>query len=489
MSIENQKDINLFIKVVLAFSIFKYVYGAFTEIAHVLSPETVDYGIATITLSNHALAICQLVVDVLMIAVLLGVFNKKKWGVFGFYILQILACISICVLGGDIVLSFFQFVFLCVAFSFLLMLKKNGLSAWKTIFSRNSDEEHSKVSERSHDDEKAVSIVSEEKDIAEADSNKTAEVSAKENEHILETKITKETIHEEAISIDEDSNKENFDFKQKETTFSFNKQKDWRLGKAKVLIFTGIGIMLVGFVIGICIYNNTPERKFERAHKLFSEGKIEKAIKVYTELADEENFVKAQTELGRLYLDNDSVPLNAKKGLAYLEKAAAMDSVALKSLLIAYGGYECKGADLSNDIQLDYYTNLAIKQGKCLKYAYYFLGLKRASDEDYSSAYFYWKKSSDLGLATAYDCLGEMFMFGRGCKINGQKAIYYFEQALKLWKDDDFAMYHLGVLYDHAWEYDDIPFDLDKANEYYKRAAELGNEAAQREITRWKLNE
>lgn len=488
MSIENQKDINLFIKVVLAFSIFKYVYGAFTEIAHVLSPETVDYGIATITLSNHALAICQLVVDVLMIAVLLGVFNKKKWGVFGFYILQILACISICVLGGDIVLSFFQFVFLCVAFSFLLMLKKNGLSAWKTIFSRNSDEDYSKVSERSHDDEKAVSIVSEEKDIAEADSNKGAEVSAKENELILETKNTNETIHEEAISIDEDSNKENFDFKQKETTFSFNKQKDWRLGKAKVLIFTGIGIMLVGFVIGICIYNNTPERKFERAHKLFSEGKIEKAIKVYTELADEENFVKAQTELGRLYLDNDSVPLNAKKGLAYLEKAAAMDSVALYDLFLVYGGYQCKGADLSNYEKLEYYLNFAIKHGNCLKYAYYILGNMKESDDDYSSAYYYWKKSADLGLANAYDKLGLMFWYGLGCEGDGWKAKYYFEQALKLDDKDDFAMFYLGLIYERPTEYA-LPVDKEKAKEYYRRAAELGNEDAQRNYGNMELNE
>lgn len=73
------------------------------------------------------------VYSIALIIALIAVMNKKKWGVVGFFVVQILSMISGLVCGYAIE-TIIPAITACGFFTILLTLKKNGRSAWKTIF-------------------------------------------------------------------------------------------------------------------------------------------------------------------------------------------------------------------------------------------------------------------------------------------------------------------------------------------------------------------
>lgn len=254
--------------------------------------------------------------------------------------------------------------------------------------------------------------------------------------------------------------------------------KNKRSGKSVSIGIVMVVLLLTGVAIGFFVHNNTPEKKYEKADKLFSEGKINEAIALYTELADKDNFTQAQTRLAQLYLDNDSVPLDSKKGISYLEKAYATDTVALRALMCVYqSDVKCKGTSLSNIEKLEYYAKYAIKNNKCLGVAYFLIGNVNADKEDYSLAYYYWDKAAKYGESAAFVNLGCLFYYGNGCKQDDYKARCYFEKAIEKDQDDDYSLFYLGEIYKNGYG---VPIDINKAKDFYKRSAELGNEDAQK---------
>lgn len=256
--------------------------------------------------------------------------------------------------------------------------------------------------------------------------------------------------------------------------------KNKRSGKSVSIGIVMVVLLLTGVAIGFYVHNNTPEKKYEKADKLFSEGQINEAIDIYTELADKQDYTKAQTRLAELYLHNDSVPLDAKKGIANLEKAYATDTVALKALMSIYqSDVKCKGTSLSNIEKLEYYAKYAIKNNKCLGYAYFHIGGVNADKKNYSLAYYYWKKAAKYGesAAAALANLGWLFYNGNGCEQDDYKARCYFEKAIEKDKDDDYSLFYLGEIYKNGYG---VPIDINKAKDFYKRSAELGNEDAQK---------
>lgn len=264
--------------------------------------------------------------------------------------------------------------------------------------------------------------------------------------------------------------------------------KSKRNNKTTLFVFLGVVLLLVVVVLGVvCYYSNKPENRYAKAIELFNEGNIKKSISILDKLADEEDYLDAQKKLAYLYLECDSVNLDAKRGVANLEKAALKnDSASFRKLLVFYNGATFKGKSFGNKSLARYYAKKAINRKICLGAAFAVLAGMACDDEDYDLAFYYWKRASEYGEVSADANLGWMYYWGNGCKVDYTKAFNYMYRAFCKDEDDDFALYYLGLMYEYG---NGVPKDFQKAKSLLKKAADLGNEDAQKEYAEMEMNE
>ena len=89
-------------------------------------------------------------------------------------------------------------------------------------------------------------------------------------------------------------------------------------------------------------------------------------------------------------------------------------------------------------------------------------------------------QASDSGDVKASYQLGKLFNHGDIVKTNFSMAIHYYEKAFELGEKD--AAYRLGMIYERGCYKEKIERDIDKASEWYEKAADKGHAKANKSL-------
>lgn len=147
-----------------------------------------------------------------------------------------------------------------------------------------------------------------------------------------------------------------------------------------------------------------------------------------------------------------------------------------KSANLGYAPAQCEVAMRSDDEDVAL-TLLQKAIDQNYNYAYYLIYLTYRNghkNRDTKKAISYLQKGAELGDVTCQWLMGDAYYFGRdNLTPNGKLAIFWLKKAAT--QDQEIAMGLLASIYDEG-KY--IERDINKANELYKRAAELGNPEA-----------
>lgn len=450
----NKRDLNNFLILFLIFAILQHL-GKIAKNFFLLSQPQNSYFII-----DKNIVLYSIIISISVIIVIIGTMCKKKWGVIGFFCIQIANLIGIQALSAEqqnFGLNYVVTCILCILFGLLLLLRSNGKSAWKVIFENTESKPRKNY------------------------------LFLLRNLHWFKKKAIanhdKECNVKEFVTIKESSVKNSKTIKDKKRTISNVKRRHF----SKVLKIVLIAIVTVS----ICTYSyflyrhyTSNEYLMNKANVTFKKGEIKKALEMYEEIADKKEYVPAKARLGYLYIINDSVPLDATKGVKYLQEASITDSASMRNLLCIYSGHVYKRKDYKNLEKAKYYAEIAIRGNRLLGEAYLILGNYFAEKEDYASAYFNWEKSSNYKFAPAFRNLGIMFYNGMGCRANLNKAYRYFNKALKLDHKDKVVLYFMGLFHLNG---EVVKQDKLKARDFFKQAADLGDEDAMEEYSKLQL--
>lgn len=456
---QEKKELNIFLFLFLGFIILQHLGKIILNLMNLLQPQSEYFFI------DKNIYLYSIVLSIAMIVVIIGTMGKKKWGVIGFFCLQLANLIGIQALSEghqDLSFQFLVTCIICALFALLLCLRSKGESAWKIIFEQKESKprknylfalrnahwfkKENKEMESSNEDHKAKENITSDSSLSSED------------------KVA--TLSDESKASDK-RNKKHF-------------------MKVFLIVFSVIVIASIG-VGSYFLYKHYTDNEYlmNKANETFKNGEIKKALEMYEELADKKDYIPAKSRLGNLYLENDSVPLDFEKGMAYLESIAINDTVALNDVMAIYLGRKCKGQDFTNIDKAKYYAELALNKGVILADAYFVLGNVASDKNDNATAYYYWEKSSQYNKREALDNLGWMTYNGNGCKIDYAKAYGYFKKALEINSEDSYAMYYLGLFYLYG---DVVKQDKYEARRLFKRAADLGDEDAAKEYSKLQMS-
>lgn len=453
---QNKKELNAFLYLFLVFVILQHLVKIFKNLILLFQPQS-DFFII-----DKYIVLYSIVLSIALIIVVIGTMSKKKWGVIGFFCLQIANLIGIQKLSTerqDLGFNFVVTCFLCVLFALLLLLRSNGKSAWNVIFA------HTKSKHR--------------KNYLFFLQNlhwfkKRNEVNLDKDFNVKEDTIIKDSSSMENMTTDQES---------KSATSNVKKKRSLKVLMIALLAFLAVSVCAGSYIIYRHYTSN--EYLMNKANETFKKGEIKKALEMYEELADKKDYIPAKSRLGYLYIINDSVSLDVKKGIKYLEESSVSDSTSLHYLLCIYLGTTFKGREIRNMEKAKYYAEIAIKRDILLGESYFALGNYYADKEDFASAYYNWEKSSKYKETKAFDNLGWMTYNGSGCKVDMNKSYRYFQKALKLDSKDDYALYYMGLFYLNG---EVVKQDKLKARDYFKQAADLGNKDAEAEYSKIQLD-
>lgn len=481
-------QLNYVFWVICILAIVRNISTIVKSLVRLFTPDSFNYMGQSVMISDHSFSLCTLLSSIFIIITIIVTLNKRKIGVWGFFVVQfVFATIFIVFFNVPTNTSYGLALINCLVFFFLLFIKRNGISSWNVIF--NDEDEI---------DDDEIGTFSDTEDFS---NNEKKEIfqdkRIDEPENLIEHKNTDNTAKEakfEDISIQKSNiveDQKDHQRKYSESIEVSESTNNYKLKRKHIKLATIIFVSLV-LLIGICFglwtaYDNAkPANQYEKANKLFSQGKIKEAIDIYTKLVNDKDYIPAKTRLGELYTMNDSVTPNYELGIKYLTENASIDTIALATLLAIYipSSDLCEGK-FANEEKAEHYAKLVINQGHYLKQAYFVLGNIEADRENYQLAFYYWKKSSKYNCPEAYDNLGWMYFNGYGVNVNIIKAKYYFEKALKISPDDDFALYYLGLIYENGYG---VTKDVDRGIKLLKKSADLGNDNAKEEVARILMN-
>ena len=155
---------------------------------------------------------------------------------------------------------------------------------------------------------------------------------------------------------------------------------------------------------------------------------IKRAAQCYKKSADL-GYASACSNLGGIYMLNlhnyrkafryyhKAIDLGYIKGYAYLANLYLVENEFVKKDINKALVSLQKAGDLDDELLSDIYFNI---------------GFEYFKSKDYHKAFEFFKKSADLGYASAYLYLGFMYQFRRGVKRNDIKAMCYYKKAEKL---------------------------------------------------------
>lgn len=450
---QDKPNLNIFLLLFLGFVILRHLGNIFKNLIYLLQPQSDFYTI------DKNLVGYSIFMSIAMIIVVIGTMRKKKWGVIGFFCFQIINLIGIQALSKeqqDLSFHFGVTCFLCLFFALLLLLRSNGKSAWKVIFEPTASKPKKNYFfwlRNLHWFRRKDRTIS--KKVCVIKRYNIFKNKSSSNKNVIETSGIKNEI-----------------------------RKGKRKHLLKVILIAISAIVIVS--MGVCAYflythYTSNEYLMNKANETFRNGEIKKALGMYEELADKKDYVPAKSRLGYLYLINDSVTLDSVKGKKYLTEASVTDSISLRYLMKIYLGNIYKGKCYMNREKAKYYAEMAIERGILLGEAYFVLAVYSLNNDDAASAYYYFEKSSEYKFARAFAGLGLMTYYGDCGIIDMNKSYRYIEKALKIDPKDDLALYQMGLFY---LDGEVVKKDKLKARDYFKQAADLGNEDAKAEYSK-----
>lgn len=448
-------DLNNFLILFLVFVILQHL-GKIVKNLFLLSAPQSSYFII-----DKNIVLYSIILSIAVIIVIIGTMCKKKWGVIGFFCIQIANLIGIQALSAvqqDLGLDFVATCVLCLLFALLLLLRSNGKSAWKVIFESTESKPRKNY------------------------------LFWLRNLHLFKKKGMinhAREIAKESVNIKDATSVENLKADQEgKCTISNVKRKH----SFKFLVIVLLAIIAVSICVGsYFLYRHYTSNEYlmNKANEKFKKGEIKNALEMYEELADKKDYMPAKARLGYLYIINDSVPLDVKKGIKYLEESSVSDSISLDYLLDFYLGNTFKRRGIRNMEKVKYYAEIAIKRDILLGASYFALGNYYADKENFAAAYYNWEKSSKYKVTGAFDNLGWMTYNGIGCKVDMNKSYRFFQKTLKLDPRDGYALYYMGLFYLNG---DVVKQDKLKARDYFKQAADLGHKDAEEEYSKIQLD-
>ena len=461
-------ELNSIIVWLLILSIIRSIIRVFTAIV-------------AMQIYSDIFVILEIIFSIFVIAASVGIIFKNKYALIALFVLG--ACIAIIAFcSGNPDTGFVQLVIMGL-WALIFCLKKNGQSAWKTIlFDNNEDVVYNP------EDKAPIDTLSTDTPTLPT----TIKCQETTQENIIDENIHDKTNQEENIEavINHESNEEDTDKFSNDFNINTEEEKQRQHKRVPKRIIT-VTITIILILI-ICLlsfltwnkYSKTQEERFKEAKTLFKDNQTEEAIQILEDLADND-YVRAKTALGNIYLIQKSVPLNSQKGFSYLEDAAKSDTNAIHLLVRIYGGKKCKGEKFSDDSKLKKYSELALEKKCCMGEAYLNIGNIYARNNEYSNAFYYWQKATEHGSPSAHRNIGIMFYNGLGCNINYEKANNHFEKASKDTPNDPLLLLYQGLMYKYG---NGTNQNLSLAKEFLKKAADKGNEDAQREYAEIELS-
>lgn len=477
-------NLNYMFCFVAVLGIIRNITNIFTKVAYLMMSETLDYDGSTIMISSHLASIFIIVSDLLIVASLMLSLLKNKLGVYGFATVNFLFYVISLAFYEDrlsqLPINLGVMIFQYVLFFGLLMIKRNGVRSWNVFFPQKATEKKTDIEE--------------EQDTVKGVDEKSSHTELIDYANMTSVNPTNPQVHSMSLHTEDykritiENNGYNKEEKtcpiskidvQKEGVPSQKKEK-FIFVKRYATIFLGC-LVLAALVTGIFWYHKTcqPEYQFAKADSLFKRGKIHEAMAIFTQLADEEDYLKAKTRLGILYVDNDSVKPNYKLGIKYLEETKDVDSLALQKLIDVYYPATSTAERYKDAHKCEKLVKEAIKKRWFVGMCYYILGNLAAAESDFSLAYYNWYKATEYNEGQAYDNLGWLYFNGNGCPKDDEKARSYWQKALKINNEDDYALYYLGILYKYGYGVD---IALGKAYKFLTKSADLGNDDAKKEV-------
>lgn len=462
-------EINYVFWFVAILGIIRNITSILTSAMKLTTPEVTDLNGYLIYSTPHSALVMSIVASLLIIIFLILTLNKKRLGIYGFTIsIFMFSIVSLAFyedrlkqLPYNIGVALFQYIL----FFGLLMIKRNGIRSWYLFFPRKDITQSRNID---------VSIQTKQESEGEAPHK---EVESQDASSTTLNPATKNlTVTEKLVGANNTRR------------ISSDPPKSRLHLQTVVIVFVVIAV-LVGIVISIHLVHkyNQPEYQYAKADSLFKDGETGAAIKIYTKLADEKNYVKAKTRLGILYIDNDSVKPNYKLGIKYLTEASLSDTIALSKLFNIYKPEtEIANGKYIDKQKLEKMAKEAINRRMLVGYSYYILGNIAAEKENFKLAYYNWDKATQHGERRGYDNIGWLFYNGYGCDMDDVKARRYFAKALEINSNDDYALFYLGLFYRYGYGVD---VDLARAYKYLTKSADLGNNDAKKEVADMKMNE
>jgi len=191
------------------------------------------------------------------------------------------------------------------------------------------------------------------------------------------------------------------------------------------------------------------ETKYQRSIEAFKHKDYELAKKLWLELSDENNNVKAQNNLGFLYNLGMGVEQDYKKSAKWFNKAAAQGNVAAQFNL-----------------------------GQLYEHGY-------GVEQDHKKAVFWSTKAALQGDNGAFSFFGSSYLFGTAGEQNYEKAIFWYNKAVDA---GDFKsnymlarIYYDGFKDEYANNEENIKPKIDyvKAMSFFRKAADHEDEISQ----------
>ena len=175
----------------------------------------------------------------------------------------------------------------------------------------------------------------------------------------------------------------------------------------------------------------------------------------------------AMIELGNLYTNGIYVPKSTSKAMQWYILAKLLGNVdatcGLCKSIYNNTDFEVKNEDIQNQLRRS-----------MVNFAYCREGERLHSDENYESAFYWFKKAADMGLSSSQRILGLCYYNGNGVEKDFSKAVYWYQKAAEAGNSG--AQNNLAICYKNG---EGVEKDFSKAVYWYQKAAEAGESAAQ----------
>lgn len=221
---------------------------------------------------------------------------------------------------------------------------------------------------------------------------------------------------------------------------------------------------------------------YNKALHLYREGKYQEAIENF-KISASRGFLKSQIMLADMYSDDQRGQVDENESYKWYRMAAEQGDVESQRI-VGIRTFNGTGTDANIEEGIKWLT-LAAEQGdvtsQCILADVYYNGY--IGEREYDNAYKWYKLAADQGYARGQYGLAKLYKYGWGVEKNYDEAVKWYTLAA----DQNYvdAQLDLGDFYEFYLK------DIGKAIEWYKVAAENGNEKGQSKLVNlyWRKGE